>query len=405
MLATLARDSLGGYRWAVGTVDQATARRRNAEGLAALNAGDLSAAIAALAEATTADPTAGALWRNLAHAHRLDTNDSGERAALEQALAIDRLDFVANLRLAQLLMRRNEEAAALKAWTGVLQLADGMGDPPPALAEELADGQAYLKQLKDKLTSAGDRALAHISEDFDETEQRRVNAFVDYALGRRPVYTNQCDGVFYPFLPADEFFDRRHFPWFDRLEAAAPAIRSELAGLLASGDDALRPYVRLDEGTPEGIWSPLDGSLDWGVAFLWEYGVPNAPIIERCPATAKLLGSLPLARIPGRAPNAFFSLLRPGRKIPPHTGVTNTRAIVHLGLDIPAGCGFRVGGETREWREGKAFAFDDTIEHEAWNTSDTVRAVLILDCWNPHLSPRECAAISAYFEAADSALA
>ena len=65
---------------------------------------------------------------------------------------------------------------------------------------------------------------------------------------------------------------------------------------------------------------------------------------------------------------------------------------------------FRVGGETREWVEGKAFAFDDSIDHEAWNQSGELRAVLIIDTWNPHLSEREQAAIAAYFAAADQAL-
>jgi aspartate beta-hydroxylase len=137
---------------------------------------------------------------------------------------------------------------------------------------------------------------------------------------------------------------------------------------------------------------------------LWEYGAPNQPILDRCPQTAALLARLPLARIPGRAPNAFFSLLRPHTRIPPHTGVTNTRAIIHLALDIPPDCGFRVGGETRQWVEGKAFAFDDTIEHEAWNDSDRRRAVLIIDTWNPHLTEREREAIVRYTDMADHAL-
>jgi len=62
------------------------------------------------------------------------------------------------------------------------------------------------------------------------------------------------------------------------------------------------------------------------------------------------------------------------------------------------------GGETREWTEGNAFAFDDTIEHEAWNRSDRRRAVLILDTWNPHLSEREREAVAAHFAASDAAL-
>ena len=38
---------------------------------------------------------------------------------------------------------------------------------------------------------------------------------------------------------------------------------------------------------------------------------------------------------------------------------------------------------------GEAFVFDDTIEHEAWNKSDQMRAVLIFDIWNPLLAPEE----------------
>ena len=119
---------------------------------------------------------------------------------------------------------------------------------------------------------------------------------------------------------------------------------------------------------------------------------------------AAALAATPSAHIPGRAPSAFFSMLKPRSAIPAHTGVTNTRAIVHLGLDIPPGCGFRVGGETREWQAGKAFAFDDSIDHEAWNNSDERRHILIIDTWNPHLTPREQDAIVRYFAATEQSL-
>ena len=74
---------------------------------------------------------------------------------------------------------------------------------------------------------------------------------------------------------------------------------------------------------------------------------------------------------------------------------------MHLPLIVPAGCQFRVGGETRQWRVGEAFAFDDTIEHEAWNRSGERRAVLIIDVWNPHLSEHERAMVCRLYEAAD----
>ena len=385
--------------------DPDAARRANAEGLSALRAGDGFGAARAFAVATAADPTAGPLWRNLAHAYRLSGDAAGERAALDRALALDRTDFAAQLRLAQLLERQGEELEALRAWVDALQLSERVPSLPPTTLGELDAGRRYVAGLQDRLASASEAALAELDGRLDETEARRVRAFVDLSLGRRAVFHNQCAGLCYPFLPADEFFDRGHFPWFDELESGAEAIRAELEVLLAEGDAVLRPYVRLDEGTPDNVWSELDGSLDWGSCFLWEYGEPNPPILERCPATTALLERLPLQRLPGRAPNAFFSLLRPGKAIPPHTGVTNTRAIVHLGLDVPPECGFRVGGETREWVERKAFAFDDTIEHEAWNRSDRRRAVLILDTWNPHLSEREREAIAAYFAASDAALA
>ena len=87
--------------------------------------------------------------------------------------------------------------------------------------------------------------------------------------------------------------------------------------------------------------------------------------------------------IPRRGPNAMFSLLAPGAHIPPHTGVANTRLVCHLPLIVPPGCWFRVGAETRDWEVGKAWVFDDTIEHEALNPSDALRVIFIVDTWHP----------------------
>jgi hypothetical protein len=38
--------------------------------------------------------------------------------------------------------------------------------------------------------------------------------------------------------------------------------------------------------------------------------------------------------------------------------------------------------------------FDDTIEHEAWNESDELRVVLIIDLWPPALGPADRAAVA-----------
>jgi hypothetical protein len=322
--------------------------------------------------------------------------------ALDAAINIDRRDFMGWLRKAELHERIGEKAQALVAWSGVLQMAAVASDLPPDIAAALQKGQAFVSQATLQIAEVVSAELAPLSAAMDETELRRSKAFVDVALGRRRTYVNICEGLCYPFLPADEFFDRHHFPWMPAIEAATDEIRTELEALLADPGDALRPYVKMDSGLPENKWSALDQSLDWGACFLWEYGQPNKAVLDRCPHTAAALASLPTTTIPGRAPSAFFSILKPHTRIPPHTGVTNTRAIVHLPLIVPENCGFRVGGETREWHVGQAFAFDDTIEHEAWNDSDKYRAVLIFDVWNPHLTVAEQGVIAQYYTAADA---
>jgi aspartyl/asparaginyl beta-hydroxylase (cupin superfamily) len=236
----------------------------------------------------------------------------------------------------------------------------------------------------------------------DEPARRRFQACLDREFGRRAIYRNECSGLHYPFLPADEFFDRTHFPWMAGLEAKTALIRDEFLAMVSANGGTVRPYVRQDAGTPDNKWTALDGSLDWGAAFLWEYGVRNESVCAACPQTVAALEALPRADIPGRAPSAFFSILKPHSRIPPHTGVTNSRAIIHLPLIVPPGCGFRVGGESRAWEEGVAFAFDDTIEHEAWNDSDHVRVVLIFDVWNPHLSLEEQQLLKQFYATADA---
>jgi aspartyl/asparaginyl beta-hydroxylase (cupin superfamily) len=72
---------------------------------------------------------------------------------------------------------------------------------------------------------------------------------------------------------------------------------------------------------------------------------------------------------------------------------------VHLPLIVPEGCRFRVGGDTRSWEVGRAWVFDDTIDHEAWNTSDELRAILIFDVWNPYITPIERDLLRSFYDA------
>lgn len=362
----------------------------NAAGMRAMADGDLDAALARFAAAAAADAAQPILWVNQATVHRMLGDEAGERAALDQALSLDRTHLTALLRSAEWYQRHGAASEAAQAWAGIVQMASAMAERPPAIDDALARGRAFLAEHNAAL--GRDIAAA-----LPDAPSRRMAACIDHMLGRRAIYVNQCAGVHFPFLPAEEFFDPAHFPWFDALAAKTDAIRAEALALMESGDAAIRPYVRQEAGTPDNKWSPLDGSTDWSACFLWEYGIRNEAVCARCPETAAALASIPQTNIPGKAPTAFFSILKAHAHIPAHTGVTNTRAIVHLPLVVPERCRFRVGGETRSWREGEPFAFDDTIEHEAWNDSDQPRVVLIFDVWNPHLTPDEQAQLQTVF--------
>jgi beta-hydroxylase len=83
---------------------------------------------------------------------------------------------------------------------------------------------------------------------------------------------------------------------------------------------------------------------------------------------------------------AFFSILAPGKRLPPHRGPYKGVLRLHLGLLVPQPrerCGIRVANEVRHWDEGKALIFDDTFEHEAWNETGGVRVVLFVDLVRP----------------------
>ena len=208
-------------------------------------------------------------------------------------------------------------------------------------------------------------------------------------LGRRRIFTPQPTFLHFPQLPAREFYPRAEFPWLEQLESATADIREEFERVFAEDAASLEPYVAYPQGVPLDQWAELNHSRRWSVFYLWRDGKPMEDHLRRCPRTAQLLEKLPLLDIAGYAPTVFFSILDAKSHIPAHTGVTNTRVIVHVPLIIPPACRFRVGSTTREWQPGEAWVFDDTIEHEAWNDSDVPRAILIFDVWNPYLTVAE----------------
>ena len=386
---------------AVLAIDSDNPTARNWLGADALARADARTAVMHFEMACRREPQERSHWINLATAHRILADAGRERGALEQALSIDQTDLLAILRIAELHERLGEQSLAAKRWASLLAFSADIKDPSPEFARILDHARQFVGAQQQKLADAIDAALDDELAKASVRDRRRMRTAGDAWLGKRAIYANQCEGLHYPFLPADEFFDPEHFPWLGKLEAATPTIVAELAAILAEPTAELNPYISLPSGMPANKWSGLNGSLDWGAFHLWKEGERFDAACARAPLTAALVESLPICRIEGRAPNVFFSILKAGSHIPPHTGVTNVRSVVHLPLIVPEGCEFRVGGETRTWREGEAFVFDDTIEHEVWNRSHRDRAILIIDVWNPYLSNHEQAMVCELYGAAD----
>jgi aspartyl/asparaginyl beta-hydroxylase (cupin superfamily) len=171
---------------------------------------------------------------------------------------------------------------------------------------------------------------------------------------------------------------------------------------MREGDGGFTPYIHYEDHMPLDQWRELNHSLRWSAYHFFEKGLPVEEHCRRAPATLQELARLPQAHVPMRSPSALFSVLKPHTRIPAHTGIANFRLVVHLPLLVPPHCGFRVGGETREWRVGEAWVFDDTIDHEAWNESGETRVILICDVWSPYLSVEEREAIGQVIAATDA---
>ncbi|MBY0562599.1 MAG: aspartyl/asparaginyl beta-hydroxylase domain-containing protein [Hyphomonadaceae bacterium] len=261
-----------------------------------------------------------------------------------------------------------------------------------AAAEAQKLARAYSSFLQTEIERAVPGALAE-----------RVERALSLMLGKTRIYQQQPRFFYFPELPQIQFYEPDQFDWAPGLEAATAAIRSEL---LALADDAalFTPYLQRDVSRPQGgnAHGGLVGNPAWSACYLIRNGAVVPEVAERCPNTLAALARVPLADCPARSPSVLFSRLLPGTRIPPHHGFVNTRLIGHLPLVAPPGCALRVGNDTREWKEGKLLVFDDTIEHEAWNLSDSVRTVLLFDFWRPELSPIERDQVRAIFHAIDA---
>ncbi|XP_063249523.1 aspartyl/asparaginyl beta-hydroxylase isoform X7 [Prinia subflava] len=141
------------------------------------------------------------------------------------------------------------------------------------------------------------------------------------------------------------------------------------------------------------LFLPEDENLrekgDWSQFTLWQQGRKNENACKSVPKTCALLERFPEATGCRRG-QIKYSIMHPGTHVWPHTGPTNCRLRMHLGLVIPKeGCRIRCAQENRDWEEGKVLIFDDSFEHEVWQDAESYRLIFIVDVWHPELTAQQ----------------
>ena len=327
-------------------------------------------------------------WINLALTYRSLQDEVGEEAAIKGALTLDPLDLVALILNANMLERQGKQHEAAHAYGAVASVAPALDKLAPNLRPAVTNAFAYKAKYQANYSEFMENFLATQYETFQGEDLGRFKESLDIMTGKKKRFESKSMLYHFPGLLPVEFFPRDRFPWLDQFEASTDNIRDEFLAVLKT-EEGFAPYLTYSSTQPVNQFAELNNSPRWSAFHLLKSGVPVSGNAEKCPNTMRLLAQAPQPDQPGRTPTAMFSLLKPKTKIPPHVGASNARLVTHVPLIIPDDCGFRVGNQTRQWEPGKAWVFDDTIEHEAWNNSDKLRVVLIFDIWHPDLSETE----------------
>jgi len=337
-----------------------------------LRRGDARAARDLFLQAAQAGQADVAVMLGLAYSCRSLQDWAGMGASVDRVLALDPRNLRALVMKGDSLEQAGDTRAASAYYRAALRSAPPADRLSPDLVQELRRAQQaselfarrYDEHMRTWLQQHG----------FDQSPSNsRIGESLGILLGRNRVYLQEPYHFYFPQLPQKQFYDRADFPWLAAIEAATDDIRAEWLAV-AQGD----------------------------AVYLWQNGELNEATAAHCPKTLAALSNAPLGRVPGHAPSVLFSRLQPGGRIPPRHGPTNTRLLVHLPLVAPAKCRLRVGNDVREWQEGRAWVFDDSIEHEAWNEGEQDRVILQFAIARPELTEDENRWVATLLEGIDA---
>lgn len=361
-------------------------------------AGQFAAARSLLEQAVQTEGTTIELWMKLSAMRKASGDLKEALAAVDRALAISPLDFSALLSRAVIVDGLGDPNAGEEFGNALAQLPPGEDIP-----EAMKAAVAYARKKRDEHRHALEQRLTRgLPARLDPAVGSRAKRFISNRSRRTRHYHQEPSDFHYPGLPEIELHDPALFPGLAALEQATDDIRGEFDALIAAEAAEMVPYIQYPDRVPMRQWKELNHNPNWTAIHLLQNGSRVDANARHCPKTLEAIARMDQPKVPGATPNAMFSLLAPHTRIPPHTGVANTRLVCHLPLIVPPGCGFRVGETTIEWRVGEAFVFDDTIEHEAWNESDELRVVLIIDLWPPALGPEDREVVTAIIGASDA---
>ncbi|RUO32997.1 aspartyl/asparaginyl beta-hydroxylase domain-containing protein [Aliidiomarina soli] len=293
---------------------------------------------------------------------------------------------------------RKDVEGAFKHYVFALRTANGEGfwlnseSTAPWAHKLVARAVDYAEQHRRDVMEGW---ISDLEKEFGADEIERVSKGIRMYSGEIPkVYEDprQQPGFLYiPGLPAKPVFDRSDLDFIDYYESQFETIKSELDALISQN-------IHIENYRDEDKHGLTEGG-DWDAKFFYRHGQRYDDTHSQCPKTSEVLSNLPLVHINDHSPEVCFSVLQPGAHLLPHRGITNSRSVLHMGLQIPPNCALNVVDiEQLNWQPGKVFAFDDNYLHEAWNRSDESRYVLLADIWNPFLRDSEKAAISKFVE-------
>lgn len=359
--------------------------------------GDDAGAQACLAQAHGHAPGHAAIGLQLGYQHLRADRLPEAVDTLVALLRHHQADYAGWLMLGQAFEYAGKRELALRAWVQGLQHGQTAGrlmnmeSTPPVFRPVIQDIIGLVNAHKYDATLEG---LARMREQFGAGEVKRLERALAGYLGQQqetpPSPHQRPKFLYFPGLPEGPWHDPHLHPWTAQLLDAYDDIRLEALEVLRGGA-GLEEFLEFAPGqSRDGYLGGTGSKPSWDAFFFYRHGQRYDANHLRCPKSSAVLDRIELCRVERQAPEICFSVLQPGTRIMPHHGVTNTRLVLHLPLLVPPGCALKVaGGGEHAWREREPMMFDDTFEHEAWNHSDQQRVVLLMDCWNPHLTTAE----------------